>query len=187
MRSFSKFLLALLTAIGGIIAVAAPASASWPPPRELGGLDLGAYCRSVGYADAALTGSTAYDWYCVSGSRREGLGLDAACRWTYPTENVDRVAVDRIANFYDPRSVTCWEVRQGTNAPDFERYCTSKGHSTSRLIGPTSYDYRCVTWNPGGDIYTDIDVDDVCRESTDGIATIARFVDFYNASWECRV
>ena len=44
MRSISKYFLALLLGLAGLVAAAVPASPSPPPPTQVGGLDLGAYC-----------------------------------------------------------------------------------------------------------------------------------------------
>ena len=185
MPSLSKLLFALLAGSAAVLTGAGPAAASPPPPSRLGGLDVGAYCRSTGYAGATLTGSTAYDWHCVAGDGRRGdLSFEAACEWAYGTPN----AVDRIADFRDPASVSCWRVQPDVVTPDFERYCTSTGHSASALLGTTVYDWHCVNYNRAGPTYFDIAVADVCRETTFGYATIDRFVNFYDArTWQCRV
>ncbi|BEL07065.1 hypothetical protein Q0Z83_052560 [Actinoplanes sichuanensis] len=185
MRSVSKFLLALLVGLAGVLAVAGPASASPPPPTDLGGLDLGAYCRSIGYSDATLTGSTAYDWHCVSGSGQQGsLAFDAACRWTYSSD----YAVDRIGDFYDPTSVRCWLVQRDVVTPVFADYCTGKGYSDAALLGTTVYDWHCVQYSRAGPTYYDIDIAAACNTLTHGYAKLDRFVNFYDAStWQCRV
>ncbi|MEU8659166.1 hypothetical protein [Actinoplanes philippinensis] len=185
MRSVSKFLLTLLVGLAGVLAVAGPASASPPPPTELGGLDLGAYCRSIGYADATLTGSTAYDWHCVSGSGQQGdLAFDAACRWTYSSD----YAVDRIGDFHDPASVRCWLVQRDVVTPVFADYCTGKGYSDAALLGTTVYDWHCVQYSRAGPTYYDIDIAAACNTLTHGYAKLDRFVNFYDAStWQCRV
>jgi hypothetical protein len=184
MRSVSKFFLALLVSLAGALVVAGPAAASPPPPTQLGGLDLGAYCRSTGHADAALTGPTAYDWHCVGGSGNGDLAFDAACRWTYGTEH----AVDRIGEFRDPTSVRCWRVQPDVVTPDFTAYCTGKGYSGAALLGTTVYDWHCVQYSRAGPTYYDVDVAAVCRDTTFGYATVDRFVNFHDAAtWQCRV
>ncbi|MFC7531918.1 hypothetical protein [Actinoplanes sp. GCM10030250] len=185
MRSFSKFLLALFVGLAGVLAVTGSAAASPPPPTPLGAPDLGGYCRSIGYAGVTLTGSTAYDWHCAGdGGSRGDLGFDAACRWTYGSEH----AVDRIATFTDPASVTCWMVQPDVVTPDFERYCTSTGHSAAALLGTTVYDWHCVNYNRAGPTYFDIDVAAACQALTHGYARLDRFADFRDASsWQCRV
>ncbi|MET8151218.1 hypothetical protein ACIBSW_21050 [Actinoplanes sp. NPDC049668] len=184
MRSLSKTLLALLVGLASVLATAGPAAAS-TPPRKLGGLDLGAYCRSLGNAGAVLAGPTAYDWHCAGADGgRSDLTFDAACRWTYATGD----AVDRIGDFRDPASVECWLVSPAAVAPDFGNYCTSTGHSSAELVGTTVYDWRCVRHSRGGPTYFSIDVAAVCRKTTGVAATVERFVNYYDArTWQCRV
>ncbi|GID94145.1 hypothetical protein ACFQFC_09210 [Amorphoplanes digitatis] len=173
----------LLGVAAGLGAVAAPAVASPPPPRQLGAPDLGGYCRSLGYADAIALGRSAYDWHCRAGDRYGDLTLDAACRWTYGTPQ----AVDRIADFWRSGSVQCWRVRDDVIAPDLDRYCRTTGADGAVLVGADAYSWRCVT---GGDepAYVSVDMPAACRESTYGYATIDRFVDFLDPySWQCRV
>ncbi len=183
MRSFCKFLLVPLVILGGILAAAAPAAAAAATPERLGGLDLGAYCRSLGAADAALDGSTAYDWHCVGGDgRRSDLTFEAACRWAYSTGD----AVDRIGDFRDPRSVSCWRVTPTVVAPDFTNYCTSTGHSAAALLGTTAYDWRCVSYNRSGPTYYDVDIQAACAYTVTA-ATVERFNNYYDPStWQCR-
>ncbi|WP_430789232.1 hypothetical protein [Actinoplanes sp. G11-F43] len=180
-----KFLLAVLVGAVGVLALVMPASASPPPPTSLGGLDLGAYCRSVGYTDATLSGPTAYDWHCVrDGGERGDVAFDAACRWTYGSEH----AVDRIADFHDPRSVTCWLVQQDVVTPDFTKYCTDSGYSDAALLGDTVYDWHCVQYSRAGPTYYAINVAAACTALTHGYARLDRFTDFHNATtWQCRV
>ncbi|GIF04379.1 hypothetical protein [Actinoplanes siamensis] len=184
MRSLSKVLLALIAAAAGALTAAGPAAAA-STPHQLGGLDLGAYCRSIGYPDAALTGSTAYDWHCVAGDgSRHDLTLEAACRWTYSTDE----AVDRIGSFTDPTSVRCWRVTSATVSPAIDDYCVSTGHSAAALLGGTVYDWRCVNYSRVDPVYFDVSLPEVCRYTAGGAATIDRFRDFYDArSWQCRV
>jgi hypothetical protein len=183
-RTLRALTTALILLVAGLAAPAA-AYASPLPPQELGGLDLTAYCRSVGAADATLTGGTAYDWHCRNADGRlTDLAFDAACRWTYRTD----AAVDRIGNFYDPTSVRCWRVRADVVTPDFTRWCQATGHSGAVLTGGTVYDWRCVSYSRAGVTYSDVDVLGTCRETTLGYATVERFVSFRDAySWQCRV
>ncbi|MEV6347413.1 hypothetical protein [Actinoplanes sp. NPDC051851] len=184
MRSISKFLLALLVGLTGVLAAVSPAQAA-STPESLGGLDLGAYCRSIGYSDATLTGSTAYDWHCVSGDGAlADLTFEAACQWAYSTSE----AVDRIGDFTDPTSAGCWRVTATVVTPDFENYCTSTGHSASILVGTTVYDWQCVSYSRAGPTYYAISLPTVCAYTTGTTATIDRFVNYYDATtWQCRV
>ncbi|GIE84623.1 hypothetical protein [Actinoplanes regularis] len=185
MRSLSKVLLTLSVAFAGVLAVISPAAAASSTPEQLGGLDVGAYCRSIGYSDAALTGSTAYDWHCVAGDgSQHDLTFEAACRWAYGTD----AAVDRIDNFNDPKSVKCWRVTSTVVAPAINDYCVSTGHSASALLGSTVYDWHCVNYSRVNPVYFDVSLPAVCRYTTGTTATIDRFVNFRNSStWQCRV
>ncbi|MEU1843003.1 hypothetical protein [Micromonospora sediminicola] len=185
MRRTLRALLTTLALLAAALGGPAAAHASPPPPQELGGLDLGAYCRSLGAADAVLTGGTAYDWHCRGGDGRLGdLTFEAACRWTYRTD----AATDRIGDFYDPTSVRCWRVRADVVAPDLTRWCQVTGNSTAELRGGTVYDWRCVRYSRAGVTYSDVDVLAACRETTFGYATVERFVRFGDPySWQCRV
>ncbi|GAA0549192.1 hypothetical protein GCM10010172_34060 [Paractinoplanes ferrugineus] len=184
MRPISKFLLAMLGGLAFVLTSTSPAAAA-PTPQNLGGLDLGAYCRSIGYADATLAGSTAYDWHCVTGDGRRGdLTFAAACRWTYATG----AAVDRIGNFRDPASVSCWRVTPAIVQPDFTNYCTTTGHSAAALLGTTAYDWHCVSYNRSGPTYYDVDILAACFYTVGGAATVERFDNYYDpATWQCRV
>jgi hypothetical protein len=183
-RSISKFLLATLVGLAGVLAVVTPAAAA-STPAPLGGLDVGAYCRSLGQADAQLTGTTAYDWHCVGrDGTRTDLTFAAACRWTYRTD----WAVDRIGDFRDPASVSCWRVTPTILTPDFTNFCTTTGHSGAVLLGTTAYDWRCVSYNRSGPTYYDVDVRAACAYTAGGVATVERFNDYYDAqSWQCRL
>ncbi|RZU54235.1 hypothetical protein EV385_6183 [Krasilnikovia cinnamomea] len=183
LRTVVRTLLVLVVA-AGIGAVAGPAAASPPPPRELGAPDLGGYCRSLGYADAIALGRSAYDWHCRTADQRYAdLTLDGACRWTYGIGE----AVDRIGDFWRAGSVRCWRVRDDIVTPDFDRYCRTTGADGAALVGADAYSWRCVT---GGTdpVYAGIDVLSACRETTFGYATIDRFANFLDPhSWQCRV
>jgi hypothetical protein len=183
-RSISKFLLSLLIGLAGVLAAVSPAAAA-SAPQPLGGLDIGAYCRSLGHADAVLTGSTAYDWHCVDGDgAHSDLTFEAACRWTYAGD----AAVDRIGDFRDPTSVSCWRVTPSIVQPDFTNYCTTTGHSAAALLGTTAYDWRCVSYNRSGPTYYDVDVLAVCTYTVGTAATVERFDNYYDpATWQCRV
>jgi hypothetical protein len=58
-----------------------------PSYKAVGGLDLSAYCTSIGdIGGAILDGTTAYDWKCVSsGGTHVAMSLDDACTWQYRT------------------------------------------------------------------------------------------------------
>ncbi|GAA4605658.1 hypothetical protein BJY16_005477 [Actinoplanes octamycinicus] len=182
MRTLVRLLFTLLLGAAAVLAVtAAPASASPLPPRELGAPNLTGYCQAQGHSGASLSGDTAYDWHCRTADGRDtDIALDAACRWTYGTD----LAVDRIGDFHQPRSIVCWRVRSDIVAPDFDRYCRSLGADGAALTGATVYDWQCTS----GGSRSAIDVLAACRETTFGYATVDRFADFHDArSWQCRV
>jgi hypothetical protein len=76
-----------------------------PGGQPIGGLDLPAYCRSIGYPKGAKTiGTTAYDWRCVNaGGELGGINTTKACQKAY-----GGTAVDRFRNFYDAYSWECY-------------------------------------------------------------------------------
>jgi hypothetical protein len=79
-------------------------------------------------------------------------------------------------------------VTATVTTPDFERYCTSTGHSASVLLGATVYDWQCVSYSRAGPTYFQINVLAACQYTTARTATVERFVNYYNArSWQCRV
>jgi hypothetical protein len=184
MRSLSKVLLALIAGFAGALAAITPVAAAATGPQQFGGLDLGAYCRSIGYSDAVLTGSTAYDWHCVAGDgSRHDLTFEAACRWTYGAD-----AVDRIGSFKDPVSVGCWRVTATVITPAINDYCVSTGHSAAALLGTTAYDWHCVNYSRVDPVYFDVSLPAVCQYTVGNSATVDRFNNFYDSrSWQCRI
>lgn len=76
--------------------------------RTLGGVNLRAYCQSLGYADVTTVGSTIYDWRCVSwGGSLADINLDSACNWQY-SGVAPLSLIYRYDNFFVMTSVTCW-------------------------------------------------------------------------------
>lgn len=72
---------------------------------ELGGLNLDAWCKHLGYYGVTLDGSTAYGWKCYTGSGSHvGIDVHAACRWTYNNST----AFAKMLNYYDPNSWKCY-------------------------------------------------------------------------------
>ncbi|MEU9889759.1 hypothetical protein [Sphaerisporangium sp. NPDC051011] len=57
-----------------------------PTYKQLGGINLDSYCKSIGNAGGVITdGNTVNDWKCVTGSGdRIGLSVNEACAWQYP-------------------------------------------------------------------------------------------------------
>ena len=87
---------------GVTVTLSAPPSFS-----ATGGLDLSGYCQSIGHiGGAALDGTTAYDWKCVTSSGvHVAISMDDACAWQYrTTEGV----FSRTATVSDPYSWQCY-------------------------------------------------------------------------------
>jgi hypothetical protein len=91
--------------------VAVPATAA---ETRLGGVDLSAYCKSVGYSGGAeLTGprngpNAAYNWHCRSGNQTAPISVLDACRREYG----DPRATARAANPDDAYSWTCFTTQR---------------------------------------------------------------------------
>ena len=84
----------LIAATLSIVALAAPAAVQASPDRDLGGLNLTAYCAHAyggNYKSSLLSPQTANDWYCVpiiqhAGAANHHLSktpMTAACLFEY--------------------------------------------------------------------------------------------------------
>ena len=75
--------------------------------RVQGGINLQAYCQSLGYASVTTVGSTVYDWRCVwiGPSLRilASINMTSACTWMYG----NRYSLDIFRNFYVSTSIVC--------------------------------------------------------------------------------
>lgn len=92
----------------------APAPAPAPPPksipingRQLGGVDLNGYCRSVGYGGAKLLANNPYGWVCFNSGDdlMASITVNDACQWQGSWSDV---AVPPANN--DPNAWRCWSV-----------------------------------------------------------------------------
>lgn len=86
------------------------------PQSSLGGLNLNAYCASLGNQSQATTANGA--WYCVGSS--QAIVLTSACQWQYKANNV--TAVQGI-----PNNVYSWSC-----------YATSAAISPSPIATPSA-------------------------------------------------
>jgi hypothetical protein len=84
-------------------------AASHVPSRaaanSLGGVNLRAYCQSLGYANVTTVGSTVYDWRCAGRGNQwilAGIDMIRACTWTHIL-----YSIDIFYNFYDMTSINC--------------------------------------------------------------------------------
>jgi hypothetical protein len=80
----------------------------WRINRYLGSLseaNFRSWCRSAGYVDIRLNGSTAYDWDCVDAAGHFG-GPDVreSCRYIYSSP----AAIEVLADFFDPGGWKCY-------------------------------------------------------------------------------
>lgn len=74
-------------------------------PTVLGGLDLYSYCLSLGYSNASLDGTTAYDWHCDdSWGYLYGIDMNAACQWQYPGASAYAI----MGDMNNPDSWVCY-------------------------------------------------------------------------------
>jgi len=71
----------------------------------LGPVDLNAYCQFLGDSGVVLNGTTAYDWYCVTGNGAQvGINMNGACVWQYSRTD----AIARVGAVSDPNSWRCY-------------------------------------------------------------------------------
>lgn len=96
-KAIGTSLAALFLAIGSVFAISPPAHAI----TVLGGLELGGYCRSIGYNDVVILANNAFAWKCVKGNQRVGINMTAACQWQYNNPNA-------IASYRDARNQSSW-------------------------------------------------------------------------------
>jgi hypothetical protein len=78
----------------------------WDQIVVLGRVDLGKYCKALGYSRSVLEGSTTDTWACVSASGAEApIDPDSACRWQYGSQLV----VANIGHLHAPwEHWDCW-------------------------------------------------------------------------------
>lgn len=119
------------------------------PGIELGGLDLYAYCQSLGDASSytAYPGQEipggAYTWYCVSGTGAQTpIDLQAACIWEYP----GNIA---IAYPQDPDNSYSWICI----TPASGSYTDGATHTTVTSVKTSNSDATLIT-NPDSSFLT---------------------------------
>jgi hypothetical protein len=78
-----------------------------PTYQHLGGINVTAYCTSIGdIGGASLTGSTAYGWSCVTSSGSDvPVSMDDACAWQY---HYNEGAFAEAGSMSDPDSWACY-------------------------------------------------------------------------------
>src|SRR4029077_16579719 len=75
-----------------------------PTATVLGGVDLQAYCQSLGYSSVQLVQNNAYGWRCVaSNGSTSSIDVIAACRAEYN----DPAAEAHYSNYNNPDSWYC--------------------------------------------------------------------------------
>lgn len=67
---------------------------------NLGGINVGGYCQSIGYVNGSLDGSTAFTWSCdKSDGTHVGINMDSACQWQYNRTDVTAIML-KLSNPY---------------------------------------------------------------------------------------
>ena len=91
-----------------VVGAATAAVAQADPPAKLSGLDLSAYCSSIGYDGATLSKGiivgpqAAYNnWKCVTGTKTHPFSMEQACKWAYTLNAVQ-------AHPEDPNNAYTW-------------------------------------------------------------------------------
>lgn len=139
-------LAAVLSFIPAPTALAASHVPSRAAATGLGGVNLRAYCQSLGYANVTTVGSTVYDWRCV---RADGslasFDMDSACNWQYEGRiTLWESVVARPRDFYSVTSIDCYRYKREMGGPDLQAYCQSLGYNGVTAVGTTVYDWRCA-------------------------------------------
>lgn len=147
---------------------------------QLGGIDLSGYCQSLGDQGVSLDGTNAYSWRCVQpDGSHVGFSMGSACQWQFNDSN----AVDRVGNFFDPDSWTCFTEAAHLGGADLDGYCRSLGNQGVSLDGTDAYSWRCVQSDGS---HVGIDIGAACRFTWKDPGAIERLGNFFNPySWEC--
>ncbi|WP_033343181.1 hypothetical protein [Catenuloplanes japonicus] len=162
------FLFSLTSAL-----VAGPSSAA----TQRGGLNLAGYCESKGYTGLKLIDSTAYGWRCTTSSTTDSIHVIDACTWQYGPGQIDR-----MSDYFDPKSWTCWTASKQLGGVNLVGYCKSKGYNNAALVDSTAYGWRCLSVKK-----TDsINMTDACKwqyKTTTAIDRMEKYTD--PNSWKC--
>ncbi|HVB73699.1 MAG TPA: hypothetical protein VNE38_09110 [Ktedonobacteraceae bacterium] len=176
----------LCLSVGTFLVTASTASASTsssnsPASITSGGVNLNAYCKSLGDKGVALDGSTAYDWRCVTqDGRHVKISMIRACQWQFKDPN----AADRLLDFYNPFSWSCLTHARLVGGIDMDGYCRSLGYD-GFLVGTNAYTWTCNDKNdPGNNIRVNTLL--ACKWTNKNPSALDRLPDFYNPySWQC--
>ncbi|MCL5047333.1 MAG: hypothetical protein M1374_00830 [Firmicutes bacterium] len=114
-RFLCSFIMLTVLLLVGIQTVSPIAGAISPPPKpgtDLGGMNLQAYCSSLGESSTLLSPVNAPDaakkWVCGS----KPTNMNAACQWTYPHDN----AVAVVSNINNAYSWSCYVSHATANS-----------------------------------------------------------------------
>jgi hypothetical protein len=146
---------------------------------NLGGIDLRSYCRSLGYTNEAIVGTTIYDWRCVNADGSQAnIDMTNACRWQYGPG-----AIDYSNNFYVATSVSCANAPTLLGGINLKWYCQLIGYANVTTVGTTAYDWRCV--KADGTLVT-VNMAWACVYQYGTAIAMSRFANFYSVtSWQC--
>lgn len=163
--------------------------------KELGSVDLKAYCQRRGYDGAELDGPiegpyAAYNWRCFDSTRTDSIDVQDACRAEYGLPD----ATAKAADLNDAYSWRCYSRHQPSSSGevelgsvDLDGYCKSLGYDGAELEGPRYASYAAYNWRCFDSARKDsIDVQGACQyeySRPDATAHATNVNDAY--SWRC--
>lgn len=152
----------------------AHATASAPQVSLAGGINVGAYCRRLGYPSVTTVGSTAYDWRCTNANGALfAPNMVDACILQYGNVNTEA----RAYNFYQITSWQCFHFSTVLGGINLGAYCQSLGDVGITTVGTTVYDWRCVSaWGS----LQGFSMSNACQWQYPGPFVIDDFTNFYD-------
>jgi hypothetical protein len=175
--------LVAIGAVAGMLVLRSPVQSNGPAARSafLGEVDLAGYCRSRGFLNVVLDGSTAYDWRCVGANTpKQSFSVIEACRWQYARPE----ALARYTDIHNPNSWQCWNDIVVLGRVDLDKYCLAHGYTRALLTGTTVDTYSCVSDQGRSAV---IDEDSACRWAYGSRALVSSANSYFRPweQWDC--
>lgn len=165
------------------------AASSWSCRGDLGGVDLAAYCATVGNSGTAvLEGSDAFSWRCevTTGMRRiehqDGTDLNRAC-----AEQYGGGTSAGLRNERDAFSWYCQSNGNNLGGVDIQAYCARLRSDALYLNRRDAFSWRC-RWYEDQPLRkrVNVDMNRACRaqKAVDAIAVASDLSSY--TSWGCQ-